>query len=280
MMSFLIPKEVKEKVEYLAYLLNKNISKAQKYIFYYLGLEKKKDRSISKIRERMNEEDKGINEVLKTVIEINPGCSHYELRASQLKRELKNFCKYVKQKKPKKILEIGTQYGGTLYIWCRLFESVSKVASIDLPREPHFVDKNKKKVFKEFTHENKLKLVRGNSHHNGVYKKVRDEFGKADLLFIDGDHTYEGVKKDFEMYKRLVPKGGIVAFHDIVPHVTSEQEAREIIDRNGIKERFITVGHPNWNVSKFWEEVSANYETKEFRSHPQQRGKGIGVLKI
>jgi hypothetical protein len=36
-------------------------------------------------------------------------------------------------------------------------------------------------------------------------------------LFIDGDHTYEGVRRDFEMYSPLVRKGGIIAFHDIYP---------------------------------------------------------------
>jgi hypothetical protein len=30
----------------------------------------------------------------------------------------------------------------------------------------------------------------------------------VDFLFIDGDHTYEGVKKDFEMYSPLVRREG------------------------------------------------------------------------
>ena len=36
-----------------------------------------------------------------------------------------------------------------------------------------------------------------------------------DFLFIDGDHSYEGVKNDFEMYKPLVSKGGIIVLDDI-----------------------------------------------------------------
>ena len=35
------------------------------------------------------------------------------------------------------------------------------------------------------------------------------------LLFIDGDHSYEGVKKDFEMWSPFVVKGGLIAFHDV-----------------------------------------------------------------
>jgi len=34
------------------------------------------------------------------------------------------------------------------------------------------------------------------------------------LLFIDGDHTYEGVKKDFELYSRLLEHGGYLVFDD------------------------------------------------------------------
>ena len=34
------------------------------------------------------------------------------------------------------------------------------------------------------------------------------------LIFIDGDHTYEMVKKDFEMWNSKVLPGGIIAFHD------------------------------------------------------------------
>jgi len=35
-----------------------------------------------------------------------------------------------------------------------------------------------------------------------------------DLLFIDGDHSYEGVKKDFELYSKLVSEHGMILIHD------------------------------------------------------------------
>ena len=38
---------------------------------------------------------------------------------------------------------------------------------------------------------------------------------EIDVLFIDGDHTYEGVKADYEKYEPFVKDGGIILMHDI-----------------------------------------------------------------
>ena len=44
-----------------------------------------------------------------------------------------------------------------------------------------------------------------------------------DFLLIDGDHSYEGVKRDWELYEPLVTPGGLIAFHDILRH---EEQSR------------------------------------------------------
>jgi hypothetical protein len=36
-------------------------------------------------------------------------------------------------------------------------------------------------------------------------------------LFIDGDHSYQGARFDFETYGPMVKSGGIIALHDIYP---------------------------------------------------------------
>jgi hypothetical protein len=33
-------------------------------------------------------------------------------------------------------------------------------------------------------------------------------------LFIDGDHSYEGVKSDFELYSTILSEKGIIILHD------------------------------------------------------------------
>lgn len=48
----------------------------------------------------------------------------------------------------------------------------------------------------------------------GFSYNVHDKIEKISLLFIDGDHSYEGVKKDFDLYSGKVSVGGYIAFHD------------------------------------------------------------------
>jgi predicted O-methyltransferase YrrM len=47
--------------------------------------------------------------------------------------------------------------------------------------------------------------------------------GPLDLLFLDGDHTFEGVAQDFTMWGPLVRKGGLIAFHDTVLNGTRDE---------------------------------------------------------
>jgi predicted O-methyltransferase YrrM len=63
----------------------------------------------------------------------------------------------------------------------------------------------------------RLELIRDDSHDTAVLAQVAKLVGDRDVdfLFIDGDHSYDGVKRDFEMYGSLVKPGGLIAFHGI-----------------------------------------------------------------
>jgi predicted O-methyltransferase YrrM len=104
----------------------------------------------------------------------------------------------------------------------------------------------------------KIFIIRGNSHEEIILNKVKNilKNKKLDFLFIDGDHSYEGVKRDFEIYGPLVRKGGIIAFHDIVLGSSA------------------CVG----GVPRFWNKIKPNYTHVEIVKNWKQGGFGIGVL--
>jgi predicted O-methyltransferase YrrM len=49
-----------------------------------------------------------------------------------------------------------------------------------------------------------------------ISDKIQNVFSQIDLLLIDGDHSYEGCKRDWEAYKDLLSDNPIVLFHDSV----------------------------------------------------------------
>jgi predicted O-methyltransferase YrrM len=57
-----------------------------------------------------------------------------------------------------------------------------------------------------------IQLIQGNSTVQNVIGQVKHM--KFDLLFIDGDHRFSYVKKDFENYSKLVKPNGIIVFDD------------------------------------------------------------------
>lgn len=53
---------------------------------------------------------------------------------------------------------------------------------------------------------------------------------EIDLLFIDGDHTINGCKSDFELYASRVSVGGYIILHDIFPEACGHEGPRFVID--------------------------------------------------
>jgi hypothetical protein len=54
------------------------------------------------------------------------------------------------------------------------------------------------------------------------------KFNEWDFIYIDGLHTYEGVKNDIKNFLPLVKKGGVIGGHDYtnqIPHLVGVYEA-------------------------------------------------------
>lgn len=102
-----------------------------------------------------------------------------------------------------------------------------------------------------------LHLIRANSTDDATILMVKNLLGgnKLDYILIDGDHTYEGVKKDFEIYSPFVKKGGMIIFHDIANHPNSACK-----------------------VDVFWNEIKMDFQHMEYIDYAKQERFGIGVL--
>lgn len=174
-----------------------------------------------------------------------------KIKPVQIESEISDLFNIVKNLNPKVICEIGTDRGGTLYLWSKAIQPDGLIISIDLPRTYR---KPLNRFFRSsFFETQRIHFLRENSQSAECQMSVQKILNgrKIDFLFIDADHSYEGVKKDFKLYSDFVRKSGLVAFHDI-------------LDECG--------------VDKFWSEVRPYYKHMEIVEDYKQRCAGIGVL--
>lgn len=188
---------------------------------------------------------------------MNNTLSECPVPCLQHEGELQEFLEIYKEMQPKNIAEIGSFYGGTLWFFLKNNPNIEKLIVIDMPIPPSDGRYNEMVAAKsqwqqwipEFT---QFQNYEGNSHDNNLIATVHDNniYNDIDMLHIDGDHTYEGVKADFENFKSLVKKGGMIVFHDI----------------SGIPD-----------VAQFWNEVKTQY-SETFREIIHEGGWGIGMI--
>lgn len=183
-------------------------------------------------------------------------------RSTQKDGEIIEAMMAVEELRPGRVLEIGTYQGGTFFLLSRAARSDAIMISLDLPGGfgGGGYSAWKTAVFNRLIMPGqRAHFLRCDSHEDSSRKEVERLLGGAplDVLFIDGDHSYEGVKRDFLLYSGLVRPEGLVLFHDIGenPPVASTE------------------------VSRFWREIKAEWDTRELLEKPGQ-GYGIGIIKM
>jgi predicted O-methyltransferase YrrM len=182
-------------------------------------------------------------------------------RPGQIIEEILDLLNLLASTQPKNILEIGTDKGGTLYLFTKVVHPAATLVSVDLRL-------TRANLFSSFArNQQTVTLIEGDSTAPATLEKIRHIFPDGlDFLFIDGDHSYTGVKQDFRNYSMLVRPGGLVAFHDIV----EDNETRY----------GVVTGGWSGGVPRFWQEIKKEYRHTEFVKNYQQGGLGLGVLFI
>lgn len=185
--------------------------------------------------ENLMKSEKTLDDIINTCKKYRGFLIYKHITLHQIPSEIKELLNILRNRRVSSILEIGTGDGGSAYVFLRYLNCKTFI-SIDLPGK---YPQKKKKLFKLFNPYAKSYFLRIDSHSKEAVRKVREILGrgKVDFLFIDGDHSYDGVKLDFEMYRKFVKRGGFVAFHDII--------------------------HPKLGVIKFWREIKCRYPFKE-----------------
>jgi cephalosporin hydroxylase len=163
---------------------------------------------------------------------------------------------------PRRILEIGFGNGGTAWCWSKL-TSLEQLILVNLPNGP-WGGSDDEKMLEHISGNTTAKIdyIAGNSQNAECLEAVEARLGGnlVDFLFIDGDHSRAGCLADYDLYRKFVRPGGLIAFHDICEH---PEEAK-------------------CEVKEVWEILKDDFKPEdycEFIAEPVTWG-GIGVVKV
>ena len=110
---------------------------------------------------------------------------------------------------------------------------------------------DKNSFYRETFHPKFIKETSEDAYYNYFVKQDI----KIDLLHIDADHTFEGVKKDFELYSQRMNKGGIITIHDTDKSYVDnfvEIDGHEGDDLSGPSEFVKTIDKRKFEVINFF----------------------------
>lgn len=175
--------------------------------------------------------------------------SHY---AVQKPSELGALLRFLAPRGPRVIVEVGTAGGGTLWALTRIAAPDALIVSIDMPAGSPADLFGGKDVYQRPERDTlrqhararqRVVLLDGDSQAAEMRARLERVLRgrRIDVLFIDADHRYQGVKRDYQLYSPLVAPAGVIGFHDIVNHKRTD------------------VG-----VDRFWREVKKGHESREW----------------
>lgn len=186
------------------------------------------------------------------------------LAPRQSRWEFRWFVDEVARRRPSTVVEIGTSRGGSLLGLCRAAPDEATIVSVDIPAGlggsgyPRW----KEHVLASFAKPGQdLHLVRADSSDPATAERVSEilDDRPLDLLFIDGDHSYEGVRADWDAYSPMVGPGGVAILHDVLPNPWN----------------------PSVEVDAFWEDhLADSAHTRVVRDPGDMDRFGFGIVEV
>ncbi len=157
--------------------------------------------------------------------------------------------------RPRTLVELGVYRGLSYFAFCQSVQThrlKTRCYAVDTWEGDKHTDSYGEDIWEEVSAHNK-------SHYSDFSTLMRMTFEAAlprfedksvDLIHLDGLHTYEAVKADFENWYPKLRAGGIFLFHDIRARLQ------------------------DFGVWRFWDELEQEHETFAF-----DQGYGLGVLR-
>lgn len=192
-----------------------------------------------------------------------------ETNILQNRMEFADFIQIAKQENVRSYLEIGSKHGGSMWNMANALPKGSRVVSVELPHGDQSFKVNLPNLqacMAELKNRGyDATLIIGDSTDPAVIEQAK-ALAPFDLCFIDANHTYPYVTKDFANYG---PMARIVAFHDI-----------GFYRKEGMPPHKMPI-----DVPRLWGEIktavndqvrpSQNMRFHELRRDPQDNGIGI-----
>ncbi len=125
----------------------------------------------------------------------------------------------IAQLRPRRYVELGTHYGASFFAACQMFKYLglpSLAVAIDFWEGDSQAGYYGEEVYNNFEH---LRTTRYNDQSRSIRSLFSDaathfEDSSVDLIHIDGLHTYEAVKEDYNTWRPKLTKNGVMIFHD------------------------------------------------------------------